>query len=100
MAPPTSRKGVQNDIGVINYYRNMWPRRSNTLAYLTKLKSIKRKFKWTKVEKYAFDEIKRVMARDTLLTYPYLNGTFKIHTYASAFHVGAVISQKGKPISF
>ena len=36
MAPPTYRKEVQNVIGVINYYRNMWPRQSHMLAPLTK----------------------------------------------------------------
>ena len=40
------------------------------------------------------------MARDTLLTYPNFNETFKIHTNASAYQLGAVISQKGKPITF
>ena len=40
------------------------------------------------------------MARDTLLTYPYFNETFKIYTDSSAFQLGAVIIQKGKPITF
>ena len=40
------------------------------------------------------------MDRDTLLTYPDLNETFQIHNNYSAFQLGAVISQKGKPISF
>ena len=40
------------------------------------------------------------MARDNLLTYPYFNETFKIHNNSSAFHLGAVISQKVKPIAF
>ena len=39
------------------------------------------------------------MARNILLTYPYFNETFKIHTNASAFQLGAVISQKDKPIA-
>ena len=52
------------------------------------------------VEQDAFDKIKRIVAQDTLLTYPYSNGTFKIHTDASAFQLGAVISHKGKPIVF
>ena len=39
------------------------------------------------------------MARDTLLTYPYFNETFKIHADASAFQLGATISQKVKPIA-
>ena len=40
------------------------------------------------------------MARDTLLTYPDFNQTFKIHTDASAFQLVAVIIQKGKTIAF
>ena len=39
------------------------------------------------------------MARDTLSTYPDFNETFKIHTDASAFQLGTVISHKGKPLS-
>ena len=78
----------------------MWPRRSHTLAPLTKLTFIKKKFTWMKVKQYAFDEIKRIVARDTSLTNPDSNETFKTHTDASAFQLGAVISQKVKPIAF
>ena len=52
------------------------------------------------VKQDAFDKIKWIVARDNLLTYQYFNETFKIHTDASAFHLGAVIIQKGKPIAF
>ena len=45
MVPPTSQKKVRNFIGVINYYRYMCPKRSNILAPLTKLTSIKKKCK-------------------------------------------------------
>ena len=48
----------------------------------------------------AFDRIKRIVDRDTLITYPGFNETFKIHTNASAFQLGSVISHKGKPIYF
>ena len=40
------------------------------------------------------------MARDTLLTYPDFNETFKTQTNASAFQLGEVIIWKGKPIDF
>ena len=53
-----------------------------------------------KVEQDAFKKIKRIVARGTLLTYPDFNETFKIHADASAFQLGAVIIQKGKPIAF
>ena len=53
------------------------------LAPLTKLTSIKRNLEWTQVKQDAFDKIKRIVARDTLLTYLGFNETFKIHTDAS-----------------
>ena len=100
MKSPTTQKELRKFIGVVNYYCNMWPRWSHTLAPLTKLTSIQRKFKWTNVEQYAFEEIKRIAARDNLLTYPYFNETFKMYTNTSAFQLGAVITQKGKLIAF
>ena len=45
MKPPTSRTEVLNFIGVIKYYLNMQPRLSHMLAPLTRLTSIKRRFK-------------------------------------------------------
>ena len=78
----------------------MWTRRSHMLAPLTKLMHIKRNFKWTEVEQDAFDKIRRIMDHDNSSTYPDFNETFKIHTDASAFQLGAVISHKVKPIAF
>ena len=43
---------------------------------------------------------KRIVDRDNLLTYPYFNETFKIHTDANTLQLEAVIHQKGKPIAF
>ena len=78
----------------------MQPTRSHTLAPLTRLTYIKRKFKLAQVEQYAFNEIEHIVARNTLLNYPGFNETFKIHTDASAFQLGEVIRYKGKPIAF
>ena len=78
----------------------MWPKRSHTLAPFTRLMSTKREFKCTQVEQDAFEKIKRIVARNTLLTYPDFNETFKIHTDDSLFQLGVVISQKDKPIAF
>ena len=70
------KKEIRKFTGVINYYHNMCPRKSHTLAPLTRLTSIKRNFKWTKVKQDAFNKIKRIMACDTLLTYPDFNEIF------------------------
>jgi RNase H-like domain found in reverse transcriptase len=61
----------------------MWIRRSDVLAPLTKLTSKTARWQWTNVEQKAFDTMKRIMSRETLLAYPDFNKPFKIHTDAS-----------------
>ena len=65
----------------------MCPMRSHTLAPLTILMSIKKKFNFKKVEQDTLNKIKRIVARGTLSTYPGFNETFKTHTDDSAFQL-------------
>jgi hypothetical protein len=44
--------------------------------------------------------MKKIMARETILVYPNFKVPFEIHTDASAYQLGACISQSGKPIAF
>jgi hypothetical protein len=97
---PQTRKQLRGFVGVINFYRDMWKERSGLLAPLTALTSNKIPFKWTDEHQLAFAAIKRVIRRETLLAYPDFNAPFHIHTDASKTQIGAVISQKGKPIAF
>ena len=85
---------------MINYYRDMYPRRSEVLAPLASLTSKNAKWKWTDVHTKAFNDIKKIVSRDVLLAYPDFNETFDIHTDASKLQLGAVISQNNKPIAF
>ena len=48
----------------------MWSKRSELLAPLSTLTSDKNKWKWTSVEQEAFDKIKQVLSRETLLAFP------------------------------
>ena len=50
--------------------------------------------------KMLFMKIKRVVACNTLLTYLDFNDTFKIRIDDSAFQLGEVVSQKGRPNYF
>ena len=78
----------------------MYPRRSHTLAPLTRVRSSNWRFKLMQVEQDNFDKIKRIVACDNLLTDLNFNKAFKIHTSASTFQLEVVISQKGKHITF
>ena len=59
MNPPTYRKQVQQFIGVVNYYRNMWPRRSHTLSPLTKITSKKGNLNGLKLNKMPLAKLSR-----------------------------------------
>ena len=76
----------------------MLERRSHLLQPLTVLTSTTVMFKCTDVEQKAFDKLKRIVARDTLLIYPDFNERFDIHTDSSNFQLGEVITPNGKPI--
>ena len=78
----------------------MWPHRSHILAPLTRLTSENIKFQWTDVEQLAFEQIKKVISKETLLAYPDFSLEFNIHTDASHYQLGSVITQNGKPIAF
>ena len=58
MAPPINRKYVRRFFGMIDYYRDIWYKRSHMLQVLTKLTSVFVKFEWISVEQEMFDEIK------------------------------------------
>ena len=97
---PTNVRQLRRFIEMINHYRDIWPQRSHILAPLTALTSAKVKWKWTEDHQLAFDEMKRVMTRETLLAYPNFKQPFHIHTDASLLQLGVCISQNGKPIAF
>ena len=101
IAPPKNKKELRGSIGMVNYYRDMWIRQSDsTLVPLTALTSKEAKWQWTEVEQKAFDTMKKIVSRETLLAYPNFSEPFEIHTDASDTQLGVVISQHGKPIAF
>jgi hypothetical protein len=55
---------------------------------------------WDEEQQNAFQTMKKLLARETILAYPDFTKPFEIHTDASQTQLGACISQNGKPIAF
>ena len=97
---PTTKRQVQAFIGLINFYRYMWDRRSNLIQPLTALTLAKVEFKWISAKQKSFGYIKCIVMSNTLSEYPDLNEQFGIHADASEYQIGEVINQYVKPITF
>jgi len=72
MERPSTVTEVRSFIGMIQYYRDLWPKRSHMLQPFTDISSGKKgaKIKWTSELEEAFHQIKKMVCQQTLLTYP------------------------------
>jgi hypothetical protein len=99
LQPPTNTKQLRSFLGMVGFYRDMWPCRSETLAPLTDLTG-KARFQWTDIHQQAFDAMKALISTDALLAYPDHNKPFDIETDASDYQLGAVIKQNNRPVAY
>ena len=100
ISAPRNRRQLRHFLGMVNYYRDMWRRRSHILAPLSALASNKKPWKWGPEEQKAFEEIKEVVSEETLLMFPQFDKPFHVYTDASNYQLGAVIMQENKPLAF
>ena len=72
MKAPTNRKQLKMFLGMVNFYRDMWTRRSHILAPLNKLAGIKsnKEWYWTHKEQQAFVQAKEMLKKEALLSFP------------------------------
>jgi hypothetical protein len=103
MQPPTSLKLMHGFIGMVNYYRDMWPHRLHILAPLTTKSGAKSEksppFQWTPEMQKAFDQMKSLMVADRLCAYPDHNKPSHLFTDASDYQFGTCIMQEGKSVA-
>ena len=99
---PTTTTQLRRLIGMVNYYCDMWKGRSHVLGPMTKMSGGKKnkKIKWSPEMEQSFQDLKRLVAQETVLAYPDWNKPFEVHSDASDYQLGAVLSQGGKPLSF
>jgi hypothetical protein len=107
--PPTNVKELHRFLGMEQYYKDMWMRRSKLLAPLTNLigecgqtKVTKAKgtkqasWHWDEIHQQAFDLIKTTLARKVVIPYPDYSEMFEIYVDTSKSQIGSVITQKNK----
>jgi hypothetical protein len=98
---PTGVRELRHFLGMVQYYRDLWARRSNMLAPLTSLvrecsqtKSTKakgtKKVPWHWDEVHQINHVKATNVKDVVLAYPDQSKVFEIYTDASSKQLGAV----------
>ena len=110
---PLNVKELRRFWGMVQYYRDLWAKRSEMLAPLTNLvgecgysKSDKKLGKkkvpwhWDEEHQKAFDDVKAAIAKDVALAYPDFSKEFEIYTDGSSSQIGAVITQDNRPLAF
>ena len=113
LAPPRNVKELRRFLGMVQYYRDLWARRSDMLAPLTSLvgecgqtKATKAKrtkkvpWYWAKVHQKAFNDVKATITKEIVLAYLDFDKVFEIYTYASTKQLGSVITQSNRPLVF
>jgi hypothetical protein len=93
--PPRNVKQLRHFLGMVQYYRDLWARRSKMLAPLTSLvgecgqtkvtraKGTKRvPWHWDELHQRAFDHVKATITREVVLAYPDFFKVFEIYTDA------------------
>ncbi len=111
--PPNNVKELRHFLGMVQYYRNMWVKRSEMLALLSDLvgecgetkttrknKVKKTPWHWDSIHQIKFDNVKTTIAKVVVLAYPDFTKPFEIYTDASTKQLGAVITQENRPIAF
>jgi hypothetical protein len=89
-------------LGMVNFYQDLRPKRSETLAPLNKIASKTGKLNWKSGDEQqkAFEKVKDMISKEARLSYPDFSKPFDLYTDASDLQLGATLVQEGKPLGF
>ena len=90
---PTSRRKVQQYLGLCNYYRRFVPKFSTLACPLTRLTSKDITFRWDDAAQAAFEALKEALCSAPILSFPLEDGYYVLDTDASDIGIGAVLQQ-------
>ena len=90
---PTSKKKVQQFLGLANYYRRFVKDFASIAKPLHRLTERTAKFEWTSECQLAFDRLRQRLVIAPVLAFPDFTRTFILDTDASDTRIGAVLSQ-------
>ena len=96
MPPPKDVGQVRTFLGLISYYSSFVPRMRNLRAPLDALLKKDTAFQWSHSCQSAFDETKKILLSDLLLTHYDPHQPIVVAADASEYGIGAVISHKYK----
>ena len=91
---PKCAKEVRSFLGLANYYRRFVNSFAKIAAPLNALLCKDKKFSWSEQCQLAFDTLKTALCESPILAYPDFSLPFSLHTDASDYAVGYVLSQK------
>ena len=110
--PPQNGKQLKRFLGMINFYRDVFKRRSHILSPLNDLAAARAKqnkgekkkpkvaFKMVKVHLNAFKEAKEMIMTKAKLAFPNFSKPFHLYIDASNIQLGATLVLDGKPLGF
>ena len=93
-ATPTSLTDVRAFLGLASYYRRFIKSFADIAVPLHDLTKGGQEFSWTSAADQAFNDLKNRLCSAPILSLPDFSLPFTIHTDASDFGLGAVLSQR------
>ena len=97
---PSTPLGVQQFLGLANYFRKFIPNFSRIAAPLYDLTKRSKEFSRGREAQVSFDAIKKLLVSPPLLAYPNPGLPYELISDASITGCGAVLVQEGRPVAY